>query len=75
MSEICLIDLKNNESAVVKTVLGENASRRLEALGVRPGKTIKKTGSHFWGGPITIIVGSTKIAIGRGMAEKIMVEI
>jgi ferrous iron transport protein A len=45
----------------------------LEAIGVRPGVTIEKlTGSPF-GGPVVIRIGHMRLAIGYGMASKVMV--
>lgn len=75
MNEKYLTQLKANETATVKEIQGGcGISGRLESLGVRPGKRITKISSHFWGGPVTVIVGKTKIAIGHGMAKRIVVE-
>jgi len=48
--------------------------RKLEALGIRQGTEIVKVSSQLMRGPITIRVGNTQVAIGFGMARKIMVE-
>lgn len=48
---------------------------RLEAMGIRPGKRITKVSSMFGHGPVTISVDSMQIAIGFGMADKIIVEL
>ena len=70
-----LTELKAGQSAVVKEIDGgHEASERLATLGIRPGKTITKISSHFWKGPIAIRMDKTKVAIGHGMAEKIIVE-
>jgi ferrous iron transport protein A len=53
---------------------GQGLKDRLLSLGIRPGKQIRKISSHFWKGPVTIMIGQARIAIGHGMAEKIMVE-
>jgi len=71
-----LIHLRRGETAVVKELLGGEAARhRLETLGVRSGKSITMISTHFWRGPVTIMINKTKIAIGYGMAEKIIVEV
>ncbi|MDZ7673284.1 MAG: FeoA family protein [Halanaerobiales bacterium] len=45
-------------------------------MGIRKDKKIKKVSDMVLKGPITIqIENSSRIAIGRGMAEKIMVRI
>ncbi len=48
--------------------------RKLEALGIRQGIEIVKVSSQLMRGPITIRVGNTQVAIGFGMARRIMVE-
>ncbi|MFC1644173.1 ferrous iron transport protein A [Candidatus Omnitrophota bacterium] len=76
MKEILLTELKVHQTAVVKEMLGgHDVSRRLESLGIRPGKKIVMISSHFWRGPVTVMVDKAKVAIGHGMAQKIMVEV
>ena len=48
---------------------------RLQALGVRPGKRITKLSGMFMRGPVTLQVGQAQLAIGYGMAGKILVEV
>ncbi len=73
--ELFLTHLKTNKSAVIKDILGgESVTARLNALGIRPGKKICKISEHFWHGPVTILMDRAKIAIGYGMAKKILVE-
>jgi ferrous iron transport protein A len=48
--------------------------RRLEAMGIRPGVIITKISDHFLHGPVIIEVGRTQLAIGYGMAAKILVD-
>jgi len=48
---------------------------RLSDLGIRPGRRITKLGSMLMRGPITVQVGGTRLAIGFGMANKILVEL
>jgi len=67
---------KSNQTSSVKEKGGcYGVIHRLEALGIRPGKKITKISAHFWRGPVTVIVDKTKIAIGHGMAQKIVVEV
>jgi len=60
------------------TVVGINGGhglvRRLSALGLRPGKKVVKVSSMFARGPVTVQVDSTQIALGFGMANKVIVE-
>jgi len=48
---------------------------RLSALGIRPGKKITKISSMLMRGPVTVQLGSTRLAIGFGMANRILVEL
>ena len=54
---------------------GHGLVRRLEAMGIRPGRNITKINSAFFRGPITLRVDHTMLAIGFGMAQKILVEV
>ncbi|MBM3149376.1 MAG: ferrous iron transport protein A, partial [Chloroflexi bacterium] len=60
--------------AVIEILGGHGLVRRLEAMGIRPGKKITKVSSTFLRGPVTFKVDHTQIAIGFGMANKIVVE-
>ncbi|MFC1917941.1 ferrous iron transport protein A [Chloroflexota bacterium] len=53
---------------------GHGLINRLNALGIRPGNQITKVSSMLMRGPVTAQVNSTRIAIGFGMAKKIIVE-
>ncbi len=48
---------------------------RLSAMGVRPGKKITKVSSMLMRGPVTVQLGGTRLAIGFGMAGRILVEL
>jgi len=60
---------------VIEVSGGHGLVRRLEALGVRPGKRITKVSSMFMRGPVTIQIDGYQVAIGYGMAGKILVEV
>ncbi len=73
--EKSIIRLKNGEEARVVAIAGGwGATSRLEALGIRIGKTVKKVHSMLFHGPVTIQIGQTKVSVGHGLAEKIIVE-
>ncbi|MFH1665686.1 MAG: FeoA family protein [Candidatus Omnitrophota bacterium] len=74
MEKISLIKLATGRSGIVIEISGDDAGRRLGYLGIRPGKRITKISSHFWGGPVTVRVDKSKVAIGHGIARKIIVE-
>ncbi len=54
---------------------GSKMKTKLENLGIRIGNEITVNNNSFMGGPITVMAGSTKVAIGRKMAERIIVEV
>jgi len=76
MNEIAidLTQLQPGEIGVIKDLQGGHGFiRKLQGLGVRQGKKIIKVSSHFWRGPQTVEVDNVQIAIGFGMAKRIMV--
>ena len=60
---------------VVQVQGGYGLVNRLSALGIRPGKKITKVSSMLMRGPITIQSGHTQVAVGFGMANRIIVEL
>lgn len=71
-----LSSMKNGQSGVIVEIGGGKGMRtRLEALGVRVGSKIKKKSGFFRGGPVIVSVGNTDVAIGFGMASRILVEV
>ena len=60
---------------VVQIVGGPGLVRRLEALGIMPGKKLTKISSMFFRGPVTVKIGQTQIALGFGMSRRIMIEV
>ena len=70
-----LTRMNKRESGIVHKILGgHGVTRRLEALGVRPGVPITKISSQLMRGPITIQLGNTQIALGFGIARKVIVK-
>ena len=68
--------MESGQKGTIVDVLGGHRLRpRLEAMGVRPGKTITKVSGQAFRGPVTLKVGRTQIAIGFGMANKIIVDV
>ncbi len=71
-----LKDLKSGESGKISKIDGGHGMvNRLAALDIRLGSAIKKLSAGVMGGPVTIEVNRTQIAIGFGMAKRIFVEI
>jgi len=71
-----LTQLEGGESGVVVEIHGGyGLIRRLESLGIRVGKKVTKVSSQLMRGPVTVRIGNSHVAIGFGMAKKILVEI
>lgn len=74
--QVTVRQLQSGQTGTVIQVLGGHGLvRRLQALGIRPGKRITKVSSMFMRGPVSIQLDNIQIAIGFGMANKIVVEL
>jgi len=74
--KISLIEMKSNQTGkVVNLIGGQCMLRNLENMGIRIGAVIKKVNQQFMDGPVVVKQHRTTIAIGCGMAQKIIVEI
>jgi len=73
---ISLTQMQPGQSgAVVQIQGGFGLADRLNALGIMPGKRITKITSMIARGPVTIEVDRAQVAIGFGMANRIIVEL
>ena len=54
---------------------GRGLVKRLESMGIRCGVKITKVSGQIMRGPIIVRVGNTQVAIGFGIARKILVKI
>ena len=73
---IDLTEMKPGESGEVMEIQGGfGMTRRVQSMGLRPGKRITKISAQLWRGPQTVQVDNAQVAIGFGMAARIMVEV
>lgn len=73
---VSLVEMKAGETGIVTDIQGGfGMAARVQSMGIRLGKEIKKTGAHFWRGPQTVTVDNFQVAVGYGMAAKILVEV
>jgi len=71
----CLTECEEREEITIKSVnCGFRAKRRLANLGLVPGSKIKKIKTAPFRGPLQISVKGSTLVIGRGLANKILVE-
>lgn len=72
---VSLAELSVGQQARVLHLARAGVENKLYNLGIREGMVIKKvTGSSNHHGPVVIKAGRTQVALGQGMASKVMVE-
>lgn len=70
-----LRDLKIGDEAIITTIKGGHGIHaKLESMGLREGSRITKKSAVLAGGPVIVQSGNTQIAIGAGMADRIIVK-
>ncbi|MBN2030523.1 ferrous iron transport protein A [bacterium] len=65
---------KDKEVVVVEINGGWGVRQRLNQMGIHPNDRIQIKRSGAMGGPILIQIHGIEVAIGRGMAKKIVVK-
>ncbi len=60
---------------IVRISGGYGVVHRLEALGIREGQEIKKINEQWMRGPVLLQHGNTQLALGFGLASKVLVKI
>jgi ferrous iron transport protein A len=78
MSDKEHVSLAGMDSGLKGTIVqiegGHGLISRLNALGIRPNKKITKISSMMMRGPVTIDIDGTQVALGFGMAKRIIVQ-
>ncbi|MCF7874333.1 MAG: ferrous iron transport protein A [Candidatus Omnitrophica bacterium] len=73
---ISLLQLNPNQAGKIVAIKGgRGLIIRFNNLGIREGAKIKKVAGYSRGGPVVISVNGTQLALGKGMASKILVEV
>jgi ferrous iron transport protein A len=73
--QLTLAQMRTGQTGTVVGVLGgRGLIGRLDALGIRPGKKVTKLSSTLFRGPVTFRIDNSQVAVGFGMAAKIIVE-
>lgn len=71
-----LAELREGESGIIVGVMGGfGFQRRLATLGIRINKKIQMITAQPFRGPIVVEVDGARVAIGMGMAWKVLVEV
>ena len=75
MKKISLVQMKaNHKGKVIEILGGTNLQNRLMNMGVYKGKEITKLSHIGLRGPVVIKTGRSILALGHGMAAKIIME-
>ena len=73
VKNIALDILKPNESGRIKEVLAcDSARKRLYELGLNKGSEVKMMKNDF--GPVILYLSGHKLALGRSLANKVIIE-
>ncbi|MGB9720957.1 MAG: FeoB small GTPase domain-containing protein [bacterium] len=76
MANLNLTMMKSGEKAkVVEIIGGKGLVSRLESLGIFPGAEVTKISEQIMHGPVVLRIGNAQIAIGYGMARKVIVSV
>ena len=71
-----LTDLaKGEEGTIVAIQAGWGPQQRLRLLGLAEGQVIRKLSDLALCGPVVVLVNRAQVAIGRGMARRILVRL
>jgi len=75
-NQVTVSQMRAGQSGRVVGIMGgRGLVNRLNSLGIRPGKRITKVSAMFMRGPVTLQIDRAQVAIGFGMARKILVEV
>ncbi|OGJ87421.1 MAG: hypothetical protein A2268_14815 [Candidatus Raymondbacteria bacterium RifOxyA12_full_50_37] len=66
---------KDHPARIIEIQGGHGLRERLNAMGLAIGSVIVKKNSFYGQGPVVIKSGQTTVALGHGMAEKVIVEL
>ena len=76
VNRISLVQMKSGQKGkIVEISGGWGLASKLEALGIRTGKEITKVSEQLMRGPVLLQHGHSQVALGFGMASKVLVEI
>jgi ferrous iron transport protein A len=69
-----IAQFKEGKTGIIADITGsQELIKRLYSMGIRPGVKVKKLSAMRNKGPVVIVCGATQVALGRNMADKIMV--
>ncbi len=63
------------KARVVEVRGGWGFRQRLSEMGILPDEIVTVASASLWKGPVLVRVNSNEVALGRGVARKVMVEV
>lgn len=73
---ISLVEMSDGEKGLISEICGGcGLTQKLDNLGLHIGKEITKVNRQWRRGPVVIQSGNTQVALGYGIAMKIIVKI
>lgn len=74
--EVSLDEMNIGQAGLITQITGGHGQKRhLRSIGFREGKNIKIITKQPVGGPIIVDMNGSQIAIGRGMAVRVLVNV
>ncbi len=74
--QLSLTELETGQTAVIVSLgSGHGARQRLRSLGILEGQRIRKISRIGKVGPVVLLVDRAQVAIGHGMAKRILVQV
>ena len=71
-----LVEMEQGEEGVVVEIQGGfGLYRRLDAMGITEGAKLRKISNAFLQGPVTVQIGSARLALGFGMSQRVILEV
>ena len=73
---LSLTEVSSGERGVISAIEGGyGLVSKLDAMGIRVGKEVTKVSEQWMRGPVLLRQGNTQVAVGFGMAQRILVEV
>ncbi|MFO7852697.1 MAG: FeoA family protein [Bacteroidota bacterium] len=73
---VALTNMPVGKKGIIRDIAGGyGLLNNLDVMGIRTGIEITKVSKQWIRGPVTIRIGNNEIAIGHGMATRILVEL
>ena len=75
MRKLSLVQIRKNRKAKVLEISGGSTlQHKMMSMGIYPGREITKLSHFALKGPVTVKIGRSVLALGHGVAAKIILE-